>query len=868
MRIIMKKNKSKKIIIENEDYYYYPIDICGIKHINKMPFVKRILLENMIRNQGKSGIDDSLLTSFASHIDGGDIPFYPTRVLMQDFTGVPAVVDLASVKDVVEATYQKGSLVQPLIPVDIIIDHSVELECTGSPSSFSCNTEKEYRQNKERYEFLKWASLSFDNMRIVPPSSGICHQVNLEYLASVISEKDSVLFPDTLIGTDSHTTMINGVGVLAWGVGGIEAEATMLGLEYTLSDISVVGVNLTGILDKQCTSTDIVLSITELLRKEGVVGDFVEFFGEGYQTLTVVDRATIANMSPEFGSTTAYFPIDEQTINYLRLTNREKEATIVEKYAQSNHLFYESKREIEYDRVITFDLSSVTRSLAGPTRPQDRISLQDVSTIASPYFHTSDSKSYKGMDPGSIAIAAITSCTNTSNPKVMIGAALLAKKAVEKGLKVKPWVKTSFAPGSKVVTEYLSRSGLLVYLEQLGFYVDAYGCTTCIGNSGPLLPIADEAFDKGVPLAAILSGNRNFTGRIHQKVKGSFLASPLLVASFAIVGNITKDIFKEPLGKDLNSIDVYLDDIWPSREEIEAIEKEYITKELYKEVYDSILEGDERWKALEVEKSLTYQWDKDSTYIRKAPFFDSIGKKEKMITPIYSSRIIGLFEDSITTDHISPAGAINPTYPAGVYLKERGVAIKDFNSYGSRRGNDEVMVRGTFANIRLKNTFMDGKEGGYTIKFPESKEGFFYDVAMEYKDENIPLIIIAGKEYGTGSSRDWAAKGTYLLGIKAVIAESFERIHRSNLIGMGVLPLEFTPHNNAKTLNLRGDEVCNIYIDKHLAPKQIIEVSIVRGDNSKETFPVVCKIENQAELLYYKHKGILTYAMGQLLTTL
>lgn len=864
----MKKNKVKKIVIENEHYHYYPLDVCGVKHIKKMPFVKRILLENLLRNQEKSGIEDSLITSFVSQKEGWDIPFFPTRVLMQDFTGVPAVVDLASVKDVVETKFQKGDLVQPLIPVDIIIDHSVELECTGSPSSIFCNTQKEYQQNKERYEFLKWASLSFDNMRIVPPSSGICHQVNLEYLASVIYEKEGLLFPDSLIGTDSHTTMINGVGILGWGVGGIEAEATMLGLEYTLSDIKVVGVNLTGVVDEKCTSTDIVLSITELLRKEGVVGEFVEFFGKGYQTLTVVDRATIANMSPEFGSTTAYFPIDEHTITYLRLTNREKEAAIVESYAKENHLIYDEREEIEYDRVITFDLSSVKRSLAGPTRPQDRISLQDVSTIASPYFHTSDSKSYKGMDPGSIAIAAITSCTNTSNPKVMIGAALLAKKAVEKGLKVKPWVKTSFAPGSQVVTKYLSTSGLLPYLEQLGFYVDAYGCTTCIGNSGPLFPISDEAYENGVPLAAILSGNRNFTGRIHQKVKGSFLASPLLVAAFAIAGNITRDIYNEPLGKDENMVDIYLDDIWPSKEEIEEIEKNYITKELYKEVYENILDGDDNWKELNVTKSLTYNWNKDSTYIQKAPFFDSIGEEESMITPIYSSHIIGIFKDSITTDHISPAGAINPSYPAGVYLKEKGVSIRDFNSYGSRRGNDEVMVRGTFANIRLKNIMMGSKEGGYTIKYPQKEEGYFYDVAMKYKDENIPLIIFAGKEYGTGSSRDWAAKGTYLLGIKAVIAESFERIHRSNLIGMGVLPLEFMPHNNALTLNLKGDEVCNIYIDTHLSPKQIIEVAIIRSDNTKESFPVVCKIENQAELLYYKHKGILTYAMNQLLTTL
>lgn len=864
----MKEIQKKEIIIDNEYYHYYPITSFGIKHIKELPFVKRILLENLIRNQEKSGIPNSLITQFAQREECGDIPFFPTRVLMQDFTGVPAVVDLASVRQVVEEKYQKGGIVEPLIPVDIIIDHSVELQCTGSNNSIACNTEKEYRQNKERYEFLKWASVSFNNMKIVPPSSGICHQVNLEYLAQVIHEKDNILSPDTLIGTDSHTTMINGVGVLGWGVGGIEAEATMLGLEYTLSDITVVGIKLVGTLDNTCTSTDVVLCITELLRKEHVVGEFLEFYGAGYHSLSVVDRATIANMSPEFGSTCAYFPIDDNTISYLQLTNREKIASIVETYAKTNHLFYESDNHIQYDRVITFDLSSVTRSLAGPTRPQDRISLKEVSRTQSSYFKIEGTPPDNALLPGSIAIAAITSCTNTSNPKVMIGAGLLAKKAVEKGLKVPPWVKTSFAPGSKVVTEYLALSGLLPYLEKLGFYVDAYGCTTCIGNSGPLLSIADEAYDKGVPLAAILSGNRNFTGRIHQKVKGSYLASPLLVAAYAIVGNITKDIFTEPLGKGGNGVDVYLDDIWPSREEIEKIEHTYITKELYKKVYDTILDGDERWRELQVGKSLTYNWKENSTYIKRASFFDSIGESELTISPIYSSRILGLFEDSITTDHISPAGAISPSYPAGQYLKERGISIDNFNSYGSRRGNDEVMVRGTFANIRLKNLLGGGREGGYTTKFPQHDVGYVYDVAMEYKNEHTPLIIIAGKEYGTGSSRDWAAKGTYLLGVKAVIAQSFERIHRSNLIGMGIIPLEFMPGHSASTLSIKGDEMINIYINNNLKPKQIIEVSIIRGDNSKENFPVVCRIENQAELLYYKHKGILTYAMNQLLTTL
>ncbi|NCB01368.1 MAG: aconitate hydratase AcnA [Spirochaetia bacterium] len=863
----MKKDTSRKIRVEEQEYTYYPIDSFGASHISHLPFVKRILLENLIRNQHKSGIDESTMSRFAQNKEKGEIPFYPHRVLMQDFTGVPAIVDLASVREVVEKKYKRGKYIDPQIPVDVIIDHSVEIECSNQPDSLECNKEKEYQQNHERYSFLKWASTSFSNLSIVPPSSGICHQVNLEYLAKVVNNKEGILFPDTLIGTDSHTTMINGLGVLGWGVGGIEAEATMLGLEYTLSDIKVVGVNLVGEVDPFSTSTDIVLSITEFLRKEKVVGSFVEFFGKGYQTLSVVDRATIANMSPEYGSTCGYFPVDEQTLSYLKLTNREHEATLVEKYCKENHLFYKEPHAVHYDKVLTFDLSSVTLSVAGPTRPQDRIPLKELAPQVIPFFKT-ETNIDSPIPSGAIAIAAITSCTNTSNPKVMIGAALLAKKAVELGLSIPSWVKTSFAPGSKVVTEYLSNSGLLPYLEKLGFYVDAYGCTTCIGNSGPLHRKTQQAYESGVPLAAILSGNRNFTGRIHQSIKGAFLASPLLVVSYAIAGSITKDIYRDPIGKDKEAKDVYLMDIWPSKEEIEEIEEKYITKDLYKKVYDAIYNGDKKWEALPVTKSLLYDWDEKSTYIRKAPFFDSIGENSITIKSILSSRILALFKDSITTDHISPAGAINPDYPAGSYLSSKGIEKKDFNSYGSRRGNVEVMVRGTFANIRIRNGLNEYNEGGYTTKFPENQKGYFYNIASLYKKEGTPVVIIAGSEYGTGSSRDWAAKGTYLLGVKCVIAQSFERIHRSNLIGMGVLPLEFMNGQSASFFHLSGDELIDICIDDTLTPKQIIDVSVTRGDNRRETFSLLCRIENEAELLYYKQRGILIYATNQLLSTL
>ena len=863
----MKKNLRGKIKIKDTEYTYYPINAYGIAHIKKLPYVKRILLENLIRNQNRSHATENLINSFAQQKDTGEIPFYPYRILMQDFTGVPAVVDLASVRDVVETKYHRGAIVDPLIPVDIVIDHSVEIMCSASPESFTCNTQKEYSQNHERYQFLKWASSSFSNMNIVPPDSGICHQVNLEYLSRVVSEKDNTLFPDTLIGTDSHTTMINGLGVLGWGVGGIEAESSMLGLEYTLSDIHVVGVNLCGEVDSSCTSTDIVLCITEFLRKEKVVGSFVEFFGKGYSSLSVVDRATIANMSPEYGSTGGYFPVDEKTIEYLQHTNREGLAEIVSAYCKVNHIYYQKDQVATYDRVVTFDLSRVKRSIAGPTRPQDRISLENVKEKISPYFE-SNKEGRGSLAHGAIAIAAITSCTNTSNPQVIIGAALLAKKAVKKGLSVPSWVKTSFAPGSKVVTEYLTLSGLITPLQELGFYVDAYGCTTCIGNSGPLKKEADDAYNEGIHLAAVLSGNRNFTGRIHQKVKGAFLASPLLVVAYALIGNITKDIFKEPLGKDKDNKFVYLDDIWPSKAEIEAIEQAYITKELYQRVYEGIYLGDKKWNTLEMEKTLLYTWNEKSTYIRKAPFFDTIGEKEQTIKPIYSARILALFKDSITTDHISPAGAINSSYPAASYLFDNGVKEENFNSYGSRRGNAEVMMRGTFANTRIHNELNDEKEGGYTTKYPENQVGYFYDISNQYKKENTPLIIIAGKEYGTGSSRDWAAKGTFLLGVKCVIAQSFERIHRSNLIGMGILPLEFLNGQNASTIGICGDELFDVYIDNNLKVKQSIEVTMTRSDNSSECFTVLCRIDNQAELSYVKQQGILVYATNQLLTTL
>jgi aconitate hydratase len=843
----------KRLKIGDTSYTYFSIkNVIGPK-VSTMPYCKRILLENLMRNQEKSGIETASILRWAYNEKIEEIPFYPARILMQDFTGVPAIVDLASARDSMENSYSLGSRVDPQIPVDVVIDHSVTIECSGEKGSLSCNIEKEYKQNQERYELFKWAQSTFENVTIIPPSSGICHQVNVEHLAQIVREDGEYLFPDTLLGTDSHTTMINGLGVLGWGVGGIEAEATMLGLPYSIPTIEVVGVRLTGKIPPSCTSTDMVLYITEFLRKVKVVGKFVEFFGPGYESLDIADRATIANMCPEYGATCGYFPIDQKSIDYLSFTGRKGCAERTQAYAKANNLFYQSSDIIDYDTVVEFNLDSIELSVAGPSRPQDRVRVADVPSLGISQFSSKDPK--KSLHGGDIVIAAITSCTNTSNPKVMIGAALLAKKAIEKGLTVKPWVKTSFAPGSKVVTHYLQESKLLPYLEQLGFYVDAYGCTTCIGNSGPLLPIGQKAAQEGVPLVAILSGNRNFTGRIHQSVKGAFLASPLLVVAYALAGNIQADLLNQPIDKG-----VYLKDIWPTHQEIEDIERAFITTNLYTQVYRTIKDGDQKWKEL----SPNFTWKKDSTYIAKVPFFEDLNKKEREIEPIKGARVLALFEDSITTDHISPAGNIDANYPAGTFLLDKGVSIDQFNSYGSRRGNHEVMVRGTFANIRLQNLLAGKKEGGLTTKFPENKIDYIYNVAMAYQKEKRDLIIIAGKEYGTGSSRDWAAKGTALLGVKAVIAQSFERIHRSNLIGMGIIPLQFIESQNKDTLEISGGESFDINLPSKLAPKQ--EISVTMYDNGKKrTFSLLSRLDTESEITYYLNNGVLRYALNLLI---
>lgn len=841
----------KRLKIQNVAYDYFSIrDMIG-PSVMIMPYCKRILLENLIRNQKDSGIETATILRWAHNENVAEIPFYPARVLMQDFTGVPAVVDLASAKESMEQIYFSGNLVSPKIPVDLVIDHSVSIECSGREGSLNCNKDREYQQNEERYHLLKWAEKEFDNLSIVPPGSGICHQVNIEHLAQVVRQKDGILFPDTLIGTDSHTTMINALGVLGWGVGGIEAESTMLSLPYAVGAVKVIGVRLTGKIPEMCTSTDAALAVTEFLRKTDVVGAFIEFFGEGYETLDIADRATIANMCPEYGATCAYFPIDSKTIEYLSFTGRDDCAARTKEYAIKNNLFYHPNSFVSYDRVVEFDLSSLTLSVAGPYRPQDRISVADVPSVVKDQFKKSLNTA--GHD-GDIVIAAITSCTNTSNPKVMIGAALLAKKAVEKGCTVKPWVKTSFAPGSKVVTGYLSDSGLLPYLNQLGFYVDAYGCTTCIGNSGPLLLQAQKRAQEGIELAAVLSGNRNFSGRIHQSVKGAFLASPLLVVAYAIAGNINRNLMEEPIDKD-----VFLKDIWPSKAEIAQIEQKYLKRDLYTNVYGSIRDGDSRWKAL----SNHYEWNEESTYIAPAPFFNDLDQNLRVVTPITDARALAVFADSVTTDHISPAGAIDENYPAGRYLKEKGISKERFNSYGSRRGNHEVMARGTFANVRLHNLIAEGKEGGYTTKYPEGYIGYIYDVAEEYKKEGRDLIIIAGKEYGTGSSRDWAAKGTALLGVKAVIAQSFERIHKSNLLGMGIIPLQFLEGEGKDSFQITGNELFDIHLPSTLIPNQHIEMIIKDEKGSKEV-SLISRLDTESEISYYLNGGILRYALNRL----
>jgi aconitate hydratase len=911
-----KSDYLKKISIHGKDHLV--VDITALEEkagasIQRLPFTIRILVENLLRKLDGRIVREADVLGVANWQKRYDIPqeipFHPARVLMQDFTGVPAVVDLAAMRDAVSHSGGNPATINPLVPVDLIVDHSVQVDFFGTADSITKNVAREYERNSERYALLKWAQRSFDNFNVVPPNSGICHQVNLEYLSRVMSTApngDSVMvYPDTLVGTDSHTPMINAIGVLGWGVGGIEAEAVMLGQPYYMSIPQVIGVRLTGKLQEGVTATDMVLAVTELLRKHGVVEKFVEYFGPGMKNLTVPDRATIANMTPEYGATVGFFPVDEKTIEYLVMTHREQQADIVDRCARELGLYYVAQADPDYTEVIELDLSGVAAAVAGPARPQDRISLADIKprfaavlgggykrdtdiTHISKFHDESGSKTARSEDlsaktekscvvringsdvrlcDGSIVIAAITSCTNTSNPFVMLGAGLVAKKAVARGLKVPACVKTSLAPGSKVVVDYLNDAGLLPYLEALGFHLAGFGCTTCIGNSGPLSPAIDRAIAQHqLTVAAVLSGNRNFEARIHQSVKANFLASPMLVVVFAIAGKIDIDLATEPLGLDPNGVPVYCQDIWPTSGEIEKLIAEHSKPKFFKSEYKKIFAGDQFWRRLKVSKSMTFRWDPQSTYIKQPPYFEDFSLEPAEPADIKDARVLLVLGDSVTTDHISPAGAIPTTYPAGKYLVANSVTPQDFNSYGSRRGNHEVMVRGTFGNIRIKNRLVGEKEGSYTLTFPDQKEMFIYDAAMQYRDSNRPLIVLGGKEYGTGSSRDWAAKGTRLLGIRAVIAESYERIHRSNLVGMGVLPLVFADGESWKSLGLDGSETYSISGIEDIRPRKVLAVKAVKADGRIIRFNVSARLDTDVDVDYFRNGGILPYVLRRMLT--
>ncbi|MBF0229763.1 MAG: aconitate hydratase AcnA [Desulfamplus sp.] len=874
----------------------------GVADIQRLPFSIRILLENLLRNLdgdivkeqdvinvlnwGRHPIDEPVM-----------IPFHPARVLMQDFTGVPAVVDLASMRDAVMETGGDPERINPLVPVDLVVDHSVQVDFHGTELAAELNVDLEYKRNIERYKLLKWAQKSFDNFRVVPPGSGICHQVNLEYLAQVVNtlnrDGSTIAFPDTLVGTDSHTTMINGLGVLGWGVGGIEAEAVMLGQPYFMTLPDVIGVNLIGKPASGVTATDIVLHITHILRKEKVVEKFVEFTGQGMKALSLTDRATIANMSPEYGATMGFFPVDENTINYLAMTGRGHLTKFVENYSKECSLFCRGDETIEFTRTVDVDLSEVRPSVAGPYRPQDRIYLTDVKDSFVKEFKSGNNPvndKQTTITNGSVVIAAITSCTNTSNPSVMVGAGLVAKKAVELGLQVPSFVKTSLSPGSKVVLDYLKSSGLMPYLEKLGFHVAGFGCMTCIGNSGPLCSGVEEAIKANdLKVASVLSGNRNFEARVHQSTKANYLMSPILVVIYALAGRVDIDFDKEPIGysnitahdsKDssINTTQkpVFMKDIFPTESEIQKIVSEHVKEKYFIDQYSTIFKGDKLWQELDVAESKTFQWEKDSLYIRRPPFFEGFKKEPTLPKDIENARPLLMLGDSITTDHISPAGTIRKDYPAGLYLQSHGIKPDDFNSYGSRRGNHEVMMRGTFGNIRIKNRIFEKagnqsnlanypNSGSFTLKMPENRVAFVFDAAMEYAKELVPLIVLGGKEYGTGSSRDWAAKGTNLLGIKAVIAQSFERIHRSNLVGMGVLPLIFANNQSYESLGLTGKEIFTISGIESMEPGCILKVKAKKDNGDMLEFDVISRLDNQVDLAYYRNGGILPFVLRQII---
>jgi aconitate hydratase A / 2-methylisocitrate dehydratase len=918
-------NSRSTLRVGKKDYEIYRLDALDQQGISTkhLPYSLRILLENLLRTEDGRNVRNEDIRALAAWNSGSkpdkEIAFTPSRVLLQDFTGVPAVVDLAAMRDAMQRLGGDPTLINPLQPAELVIDHSVQVDEFGSARALGLNAELEFMRNKERYAFLRWGQTGFRNLAIVPPDTGIVHQVNLEYLARVVFVQDSdgkrLAYPDTLVGTDSHTTMINGLGVLGWGVGGIEAEAAMLGQPVSMLIPLVVGVKLTGKLREGATATDLVLTITEMLRKHGVVGKFVEYYGPGLRDLPLADRATIANMSPEYGATCGIFPVDEESLRYLRLSGRpEEQIALVEAYCREQGMFHDEKTpEAEYSELLTLDLGTVESSLAGPKRPQDRVGLSQArqsfeaalpsllkpksgaKTSAPAVASSGNEKRWEGeggnptaigvednsvhehveadvkgaLRHGSVVIAAITSCTNTSNPSVMVAAGLLAKKAVEKGLSVPPWVKTSLAPGSKVVRDYLERAGLTPYLEKLKFHIVGYGCTTCIGNSGPLPTEVSEAIDeKDLVVASVLSGNRNFEGRINSEVRANYLMSPPLVVAFALAGRIDVDLRKDAIGKNKDGKQIFLEDIWPSQEEVEQTIQKSIDSNMFRKSYGEVFAGDEHWRSLAVPKGETYAWEKDSTYIRRAPYFDDMKIAPAAIDNIKGARVLAVLGDSVTTDHISPAGSIKKDSPAGKYLTEHGVKPADFNSYGSRRGNHEVMVRGTFANVRLRNKMVPNLEGGFTRHLPDGEEMSIFDASEKYIAEGVPLVIVAGKEYGSGSSRDWAAKGPRLLGVRAVIAESYERIHRSNLVGMGILPLQFLSGQNAESLKLTGEEIFEIGGVREMVEKFTPggQVRVRATANGRTTdLNALVRIDTPQEALYYANGGILQFVLRQLL---
>ena len=888
--------KSRKTMkVGDAEFTYFSLKEAeknGLTGISALPFSMKVLLENLLRNEDGQTVSRKDIEAVRDWLTdkgaaGKEIAYRPARVLMQDFTGVPAVVDLAAMRDAMVSLGGDPEKINPLVPVDLVIDHSVIVDEYGTPVAFSHNVEREYARNGERYRFLKWGQQAFKNFRVVPPGTGICHQVNLEYLGQAVWSKEEddgslTAYPDTCVGTDSHTTMINGLGVLGWGVGGIEAEAAMLGQPISMLLPEVIGFRLTGKLKEGVTATDLVLTVTQMLRKKGVVGKFVEFHGPGLANMTLADRATIGNMSPEYGATCGFFPIDEETLNYMTMTGRDRDRiALVEAYCRDQGMWRENDMpEPTFSDTLDLDLGEVVPSMAGPKRPEGRIPLEDIGSGFAKSMETEYKKAadidnrYKveGADydlgHGDVAIAAITSCTNTSNPSVLIGAGLLARNALKKGLKTKPWVKTSLAPGSQVVAEYLKKSGLQEDLDKLGFNLVGFGCTTCIGNSGPLdAPISETINDKGLIVAGVLSGNRNFEGRISPDVQANYLASPPLVVAHALAGTVRRDLTSEPLGEGSDGQPVYLKDVWPTSQEIQEFILKYVTRDIFAEKYADVFKGDENWRKVQAPAGQTYAWDENSTYVQNPPYFVGMGKTPKPVEDIKGARVLGLFGDKITTDHISPAGSIKAQSPAGAYLMDHGVEVVDFNQYGTRRGNHEVMMRGTFANIRIRNHMMgpNGREGGYTIHYPSREEMSIYDAAMEYRKEGVPLVIFAGAEYGNGSSRDWAAKGTSLLGVRAVIAESYERIHRSNLVGMGVIPFVFAdPDASWESLGLKGDETVEIDGIAGIKPREKTVAKVTFADGTVKEIPILCRIDTLDELGYVNNGGILQTVLRDL----